>query len=568
MKYDTKLVCARNFLLVSTMALIVTFSESALAAFSITIDPDAYTGKYSVPGAVSVTGVQIVSLNAGTHFVDIGPGINFSFSVSSTGDVTSGNPAAAHGVGSTLTFHTTTISVDPTVDYTGTYSLRGVDISSSSGLESFVLLPGIGGYLLDIAPGVGFRFEVSSSGQVTSRNLTAAHGVGSTLVFDTTTISVDPTVDYTGTYSLRGVDRSSSSGLESFVLLPGIGGYLLDIAPGVGFRFDVSSSGQVTSRNLTAAHGVGSTLVFDTTTIFVDPIDYTGNYGIRGVASFGSSGLESFNLLPGISGYILDIAPGINTRFNVASPCAVPPEVFVDGFTFELSCGAPDSDGDGVPDDNDNCPAIPNPEQIDQDLDGTGNVCDSDLDGDSFNNDSDNCPELANPDQLDLDGDGTGDDCDTDTDGDSVSDDDDNCPFVANSGQADSDGDTDGDACDTDDDNDTVIDEMDNCPVIFNPDQFDFDGDEEGDACDGDTDGDGVVNENDVCPGSPLIQPVDFDGCTGPQHIALLCDPENFVQHGQYVSCVAHAAGDAADAGLISNKQKARFVKEAARSNQ
>ena len=167
MKYDTKQVCARNFLLVSAMALIVTFSGSALAVFSITIDPDAYTGKYTVPGAASVTGVQIVSLNAGTHFVDIAPGINFSFSVSSTGDVTSGNPAAAHGVGSTLVFDTVSITVDPTASYTGKYNLPGVHNGTSSGLQSFSLMPGITGYLLGIAPGVAFRFDVSSSGQVT-----------------------------------------------------------------------------------------------------------------------------------------------------------------------------------------------------------------------------------------------------------------------------------------------------------------------------------------------------------------------------------------------------------------
>ena len=121
-----------------------------------------------------------------------------------------------------------------------------------------------------------------------------------------------------------------------------------------------------------------------------------------------------------------------------------------------------------------------------------------------------------------------------------------------------------GDACDDDDDNDLVLDVEDNCPLTFNPLQSDFDGDGEGDACDGDTDGDRVVNQLDLCPGSPSGL-VDLDGCTGAQFIGLTCDRDNFVQHGQYVSCVAHAANDAVDEGLLSPKQKARFVREAAK---
>jgi hypothetical protein len=44
-----------------------------------------------------------------------------------------------------------------------------------------------------------------------------------------------------------------------------------------------------------------------------------------------------------------------------------------------------DSDGDGIPDDLDNCPAIPNPDQTDTDGDGKGDVCEGlgDLDCDN-----------------------------------------------------------------------------------------------------------------------------------------------------------------------------------------
>jgi len=99
--------------------------------------------------------------------------------------------------------------------------------------------------------------------------------------------------------------------------------------------------------------------------------------------------------------------------------------------------GSTDTDGDGVPDANDDCPQVSNADQADADSDGHGNVCD-------------NCPSVANPDQADLDSDGTGDACEgsADADGDGVSDATDNCPQVPNAGQADGDADGRGDACD------------------------------------------------------------------------------------------------------------------------
>jgi hypothetical protein len=98
-----------------------------------------------------------------------------------------------------------------------------------------------------------------------------------------------------------------------------------------------------------------------------------------------------------------------------------------------------DTDGDGIDDDHDNCPAVRNPDQADLDGDGEGDACDvcphnastttcsetdpNDQDGDGVPNSTDNCPATANADQSDVDADGKGDVCDP-------------CPDAANWGTA------------------------------------------------------------------------------------------------------------------------------------
>lgn len=82
--------------------------------------------------------------------------------------------------------------------------------------------------------------------------------------------------------------------------------------------------------------------------------------------------------------------------------------------------GPSDPDGDGVPDDSDNCPDDPNPAQEDNDGDGDGDVCDADDDNDGVADLDDNCPTDANPLQEDIDLDGLGNACDGSFGGDAV----------------------------------------------------------------------------------------------------------------------------------------------------
>jgi hypothetical protein len=217
-----------------------------------------------------------------------------------------------------------------------------------------------------------------------------------------------------------------------------------------------------------------------------------------------------------------------------------------------------DTDGDGVCNDDDNCPSMANADQADNDNDGIGNVCDptpngpcadlgGDTDGDGVCNDVDNCPSIANADQADNDNDGIGNVCDPtpngpcadlggDTDGDGVCNDVDNCPSIANADQADNDNDGIGNVCDPtpngpcadlggDTDGDGVCDDVDNCPSIANADQADSDNNGIGDVCEtslcansgGDSDGDGICNDDDCAIWNPTI----------PGAIGATCDDSN-----------------------------------------
>ena len=210
-----------------------------------------------------------------------------------------------------------------------------------------------------------------------------------------------------------------------------------------------------------------------------------------------------------------------------------------------------DTDQDGIVDLFDTCPATPSGETANADGCSESQL---DPDNDSVFGEADNCPFTFNPNQVDTDGDGIGDICDSDDDNDGIPDGSDNCPLTSNNNQEDSDLDGIGNACDSDNDNDGVSDAIE-IAMGTDPLGEDSDGDGYDDGADAfptdplewfDTDGNGVGNNTDAdddndgysdadevsCGSDPLddsIVPADFDADSIPNCIDTDDDNDGFI---------------------------------------
>ena len=160
------------------------------------------------------------------------------------------------------------------------------------------------------------------------------------------------------------------------------------------------------------------------------------------------------------------------------------------GFSVFLGDASPDTDGDGVDDEDDRCEGTP--AGIVVDAEG----CPADTDADGVPDHEDACPQTLRGADVDAEG------CAVDGDGDGVADGLDACPDTPRGAEVDDEG------CALDADDDGVADGLDACPDTPEGLAVDAEG------CVPDADGDGVADPDDRCPATVEGAAVDGEGCS------------------------------------------------------
>jgi hypothetical protein len=165
-------------------------------------------------------------------------------------------------------------------------------------VRNVVVIPNINNYGVGGFAG-GMSFDVDANGNVTSTNSVAAQGSGNRLIFNTTTINVDP-VNYTGQWHMHAFGGFAGSAPQSFVVVPGMDNYLVQ-PKGARFRYNVDDNGNVISQNPNSGIGVGNTLFFNNATINIDPGDFEGQYfhGFTSPQIDTPQGFQTFVVVPG-----------------------------------------------------------------------------------------------------------------------------------------------------------------------------------------------------------------------------------------------------------------------------
>jgi outer membrane protein OmpA-like peptidoglycan-associated protein len=202
------------------------------------------------------------------------------------------------------------------------------------------------------------------------------------------------------------------------------------------------------------------------------------------------------------------------------------PEIRAVGSLAYTPSGKPvihDKDGDGTPDELDQCPSVAAPREANADRPGCPK--DPDRDNDGIADAKDACPDVAGV--LDRNG------CPPDTDGDGIADPDDACPSVA--GIVSQDKAKNGCPAPKDSDGDGIFDPEDACPNIKGV----VSANKLENGCPPDSDGDGIRDDQDACPKEKGVADKDptKNGC--PKSVRLVGDEVLILEQVQFETASA-----------------------------
>ncbi len=373
----------------------------------------------SASGPVTLTGVDVSGGDAGDITVTAGT------------DATVGG-LKARGTGDAGGGGVIVVTATGRVDVTGPLDTLGALVDGDGGSVQLISgTPGarshvqVDGDLIASGRGDGFGGEIDVDGDtVTLAALLEARGKGTFGAGGTVTIRGEDAIVHAGDLQAAGGD------LGGDVLLEAGNGVQVDgpidasaSASSSGGGIIVRSQGSVEVHASVTANGGSDALGGDVLLegCFVDvgpsvPVEALGDVGSIRVVVRDTGVLSGAFQAGGPIGLIEVRYPTPANRPDMTAGTFSPPVTEVVDPLVPLCAG--DSDGDGLADDVDNCPSIPNPGQEDADLDGVGDACD-------------NCVVDPNPDQADLDfpadDDGSlagiqhyGDVCDADLDDDGI----------------------------------------------------------------------------------------------------------------------------------------------------
>lgn len=175
-------------MLISTTLLSLACTGSALA-LQVKIDPNGYTGQWTIDYGESRSGVAVVTLGepdttTGAHVLSFG-GAEILFDVAADGSILPRSPDAAAVRGSTLLLKTATILIDP-MHFTGDWRIVEGGTPDLTGKRRVTLVRGVRFYALEVGATGGFHFDIGADGTVRVENALAASGGYKTLTLNNT----------------------------------------------------------------------------------------------------------------------------------------------------------------------------------------------------------------------------------------------------------------------------------------------------------------------------------------------------------------------------------------------